>query len=402
MLAGLERPDAGSIEIDGRAGRVRARGARRSARASDSSSRSSASSSRSRAPRTCCSGTPSTASCSTRRRRPARSASSARRFEVDARPGPAGADAVDGRAPAARDPDRAVVGRRGSSSSTSRRRRPARAGACSSVARVAVLRESGVGVVYISHKLPEVLELADRITVMRGGRIRLGGPGRAAPSRRSSRVRWSATRRCLVERRERRPAGELGPAARRRRRRRRGRARAARCTGSRSRSGGTRSSGSPASSATGSASWRGVAAGLVEPDAGTRRATAAASATWPRIAPATAWRSSSRPTDNAIVHAHRRPPLVAARAAQAARDPARSRSTCSRASRSTRPRSTAPDRARQLSGGNQQRLVLGRELDESADLLVLHNPSRGLDVAATAELFRQLEAFCAGRRRRRC
>ena len=29
------------------------------------------------------------------------------------------------------------------------------------------------------------------------------------------------------------------------------------------------------------------------------------------------------------------------------------------------------------------------------DLLVLHNPTRGLDVAATAELFRQLDAFSA-------
>ena len=52
-------------------------------------------------------------------------------------------------------------------------------------------------------------------------------------------------------------------------------------------------------------------------------------------------------------------------------------------------------RAAELSGGNQQRLVLGRELVESTDLLVLHNPSRGLDVAATAELFRRLEAFCS-------
>jgi len=59
---------------------------------------------------------------------------------------------------------------------------------------------------------------------------------------------------------------------------------------------------------------------------------------------------------------------------------------------------TVVDRAAhagQLSGGNQQRLVLGRELEETRDLLVLHNPTRGLDVAATAELFRQLDAFRA-------
>ncbi len=47
----------------------------------------------------------------------------------------------------------------------------------------------------------------------------------------------------------------------------------------------------------------------------------------------------------------------------------------------------APDvgaRAEGLSGGNQQRLVVGRELRRARDLLVAENPTRGLDVAATA------------------
>ena len=37
-----------------------------------------------------------------------------------------------------------------------------------------------------------------------------------------------------------------------------------------------------------------------------------------------------------------------------------------------------------LSGGNQQRLVVGRELGRARDLLVAENPTRGLDIAATA------------------
>lgn len=53
----------------------------------------------------------------------------------------------------------------------------------------------------------------------------------------------------------------------------------------------------------------------------------------------------------------------------------------------------APDtgsRARELSGGNQQRLVVARELHGEPDLLVAENPSRGLDVAGEAYVHRQL------------
>ncbi|MGE0160158.1 MAG: ABC transporter ATP-binding protein [Gemmatimonadales bacterium] len=46
--------------------------------------------------------------------------------------------------------------------------------------------------------------------------------------------------------------------------------------------------------------------------------------------------------------------------------------------------------ARTLSGGNQQRLVVGRELLVAADLLVAENPARGLDVSATAFVHTEL------------
>jgi general nucleoside transport system ATP-binding protein len=53
-------------------------------------------------------------------------------------------------------------------------------------------------------------------------------------------------------------------------------------------------------------------------------------------------------------------------------------------------------RASALSGGNQQRLVVGREVGMAKDLLVAENPTRGLDVAATAfvrgELSRRVAA----------
>ncbi len=46
--------------------------------------------------------------------------------------------------------------------------------------------------------------------------------------------------------------------------------------------------------------------------------------------------------------------------------------------------------ARALSGGNQQRVVVARELESGRDLLVAENPTRGLDVAATAFVHEEL------------
>jgi ABC-type uncharacterized transport system ATPase subunit len=48
--------------------------------------------------------------------------------------------------------------------------------------------------------------------------------------------------------------------------------------------------------------------------------------------------------------------------------------------------------ARSLSGGNQQRLVVGRELQSGARALVVESPSRGLDILAAAALQRDLLA----------
>jgi ABC-type uncharacterized transport system ATPase subunit len=49
-------------------------------------------------------------------------------------------------------------------------------------------------------------------------------------------------------------------------------------------------------------------------------------------------------------------------------------------------------RVRTLSGGNQQRLVIGRELDGEVDLVVADNPTRGLDIRASAFVHEQLRA----------
>ena len=49
-----------------------------------------------------------------------------------------------------------------------------------------------------------------------------------------------------------------------------------------------------------------------------------------------------------------------------------------------------------LSGGNQQRLVLARELDGAPPLLIASNPTRGLDISATAEIHLRLRRAASG------
>ncbi|HAS98915.1 MAG TPA: sugar ABC transporter ATP-binding protein, partial [Pantoea agglomerans] len=46
-----------------------------------------------------------------------------------------------------------------------------------------------------------------------------------------------------------------------------------------------------------------------------------------------------------------------------------------------------------LSGGNQQKVVIGRALLTNPRLLLLDEPSRGIDVGAKAEVFRMMVAL---------
>jgi simple sugar transport system ATP-binding protein len=53
-------------------------------------------------------------------------------------------------------------------------------------------------------------------------------------------------------------------------------------------------------------------------------------------------------------------------------------------------------RASELSGGNQQRFVLGRELHENPGLLILENPTQGLDIRASAAIHERVRMAAAG------
>jgi ABC-type sugar transport system ATPase subunit len=60
-----------------------------------------------------------------------------------------------------------------------------------------------------------------------------------------------------------------------------------------------------------------------------------------------------------------------------------------------RPRDAAIDIAK-LSGGNQQKVVLGRWLSGDPEVVVLDEPTRGVDVGAKAEIYALVERIAAG------
>ena len=47
-----------------------------------------------------------------------------------------------------------------------------------------------------------------------------------------------------------------------------------------------------------------------------------------------------------------------------------------------------------LSGGNQQKVVFSRWLDTNAEILILNEPTRGVDVGAKVELYKIIDDLC--------
>ena len=150
---------------------------------------------------------------------------------------------------------------------------------------LAVLRERGVGVVYISHKLPEVVELADRITVMRRGAKVWEGTCAGVSAGGLARVMVGDT--ALLVASSRRAAARGSSCSRSRASSFPGRTKVARCTRSTSTSAATRSSASPASPATASGSSHACAPGWTSRCRGVSSARRGRD-TWPRTAAATA------------------------------------------------------------------------------------------------------------------
>ena len=120
---------------------------------------------------------------------------------------------------------------------------------------------------------------------------------------------------------------------------------------------------------------------------GTPRASAArpASATSPRTGTGTACCSTPRCGRTAILGHQSRPPSVKHGLIDRARRPQRHRADHRASTTSARPGTDTLARA--LSGGNQQKLIVGREMSGDPILLIAAHPTRGVDVGAQAAIW---------------
>ncbi len=60
-------------------------------------------------------------------------------------------------------------------------------------------------------------------------------------------------------------------------------------------------------------------------------------------------------------------------------------------------RCTGPDqRVQDISGGNQQKIALARLLEHDVDILLLDEPTRGIDVAAKAKIYQIIDRLASG------
>ena len=241
------------------------------------------------------------------------------------------------------------------------------------------LTAQGKSVIYITHKLPEVIAFADRVTVMRRGRVvatyggeeldqndltqamigelplelqsKRGTPGEIVLALEDVSVAASESRRGLdninlsVRRREIVGiAGILG---------------------------------------NGQDTLAELLCGLIEPGAGSFGMHPSVIAYVPENRTRDALATTLSVTDNVIIHRHRETRLRRCGQLNAARVREFVAGVVAAGSVQM-PAMDSP--VSTLSGGNQQRLVVARELEQTPDLIVAHNPYRGLDIGAATDV----------------
>jgi len=264
------------------------------------------------------------------------------------------------------------------------------------------LSEAGVTVVLISHKLKEVLAFATRIAVLRRGRkVAETEPARTSLAELAALMVGTGTAHLEVSRPAARPAGEVVLALDR------ACARGLTAVSLEVRAGevlgvagvdgnGQRELAELVTGLTPLTSGTLTLRGRPRPHLTPAAAREAGVAHIPEDRLARALVADLSVEENVALGRHTHPPF----AKRAVIDFAgrRARTVALLESSDVRPR--APTlRAGALSGGNQQKLVVGRELDQAPALLVVVQPTRGLDVAAVAavreRLLAQRDAGCA-------
>jgi ABC-type uncharacterized transport system ATPase subunit len=224
----------------------------------------------------------------------------------------------------------------------------------------AVMRElaaAGTTVIFISHKIPEVLEVATRVVVMRRGRIVADGVGMSAEELAS----------LMVERRE-----ISGSESRRR-------------------AGGGPAGGPPALRLEGLAVHSGEIVAIIGV-AGNGQSELAASlrdsvrgrvAHIPEDRARDGLIAEMTISENIALAEPRWRPRVAAKRAAALIERFNIRAQ------------SPNQRAGSLSGGNQQKVILARELERQPEIVIAAEPSRGLDIEATRFVHEELRAAAA-------
>jgi ABC-type uncharacterized transport system ATPase subunit len=244
------------------------------------------------------------------------------------------------------------------------------------------LAADGKAIVYITHKLREVMELSDRVTVMRRGRV----------------VETHATSTTSVDQLAEALIGERPPSMGRRPGQGAGDVVAALrgVTVEDEGHGGLAGVdlevrkgeivGVAGVTGNGQEALAGVLTGALAPDAGTVERPGTVGYV-PEDRAREGLAASLPVSDNAIVHRHHDPALSRAGRLR----PSAVKAFAERLVERAGVRLPGVDRtAATLSGGNQQRLVLARELEREPELIVAHNPYRGLDIGAIADVQRQL------------
>ena len=259
------------------------------------------------------------------------------------------------------------------------------------------LAAEGRSIIYVTHRLPEVFRIADRVTVFRNGR--------SLPAKPTSDLDVDAVITMMLGR----DLETMFPAARHDRRRRaaaRGR-RAARRRAVRSRSASpsarARSSASPASSAAAppTSSRRSPACVRRRPAASSSAARRYRSGAAPRRSSAAS--PTARPTASATASSPSGPirenlssPWIRSVAPGGFISARRERDKAGEiAARFAIDVKRMGSPVGTLSGGNQQKVAVGKWLGTEPRVMLLEEPTRGVDIGARAEIYQRLRDLCA-------